>query len=264
MEPDDLEAQDHTQDQSGFDDGFSDTPTTTPLATPPADETTETAAPAAPTPAPAPKLKTITEDEWNDLTARAALIDEIRATQASGLDKAFGKIGGIERTLSELRSGTKVDISDDEIEAVEEDWPAVANLLRKVRAAGSTDAPALDEDALGQLVEKRLAPVMQSLPQQVEQVVEMRLLSRVHPDWKDQTNSAEWQQYVGALPAAEARKLYDAWDADYIAGHLTTFKKARKATASRRQELAEAATPRGVGGAAPGSSIEDEFNAGFK
>lgn len=262
MGPDDLDTQDHdTQDQSGFDDGFSDTPTTTPLATPPADETDAASAPAAP--APAPKLKTITEDEWNDLQARAALIDEIKATQASGLDKAFGKIGGIERTLSELRSGTKVDISDDEINAVEEDWPAVANLLRKVRAAG-TDAPALDEDALGQLVEKRLAPVMQSLPQQVEQAVEVRLLSKVHPDWKDQTAKPEWGQYVGALPAAEARKLYDAWDSDYIAGHLTTFKKALKASTSRRQELAEAATPRGVGGATPGSSIEDEFNAGFK
>ena len=249
------------QDESGFNDGFAGTPTESPLATAPAPQPDDTTA----APPPAPKLKTVTEEEWASVMQRAALIDEMRATQSTTLDKVFGKIGGVERSLQELRTGVKVDISDDEIEAVEEDWPAVASLLRKVKQAGvAGDGAAIDDSVLDQAVQARIAPVLESLPQKVNEAVEIRLLTRAHPDWKQQTEDPAFAEYVSKLPEAEQNTLRTTWDADVISGHLTTFKKARKATASRQSELAEAITPRGAGGAPAGSTIEDEFNAGFK
>ena len=257
MEPD----ENTLQDESGFNDGFAGPPTESPLATAPAPEPDDTTA----APPPAPKLKTVTEEEWTSVMQRAALIDEMKATQSTTLDKVFGKLGGVERSLQELRTGVKVDISDDEIDAVEEDWPAVATLLRKVRQAGvAGEGAAIDEDALNQLVEQRIAPVLESLPQKVTEAVELRLLAKAHPDWKQQTEDPAFAEYVSRLPEADQNTLRATWDADVISGHLTTFKKARKAATSRQSELAEAITPRGAGGATPGPTVEDAFNAGVK
>src|SRR6058998_3438590 len=78
---------------AGFD--GADAPTATPETKPA--ETAAATPDATPVVTQAPKYVQITQEQFDGLMSSAAKIDEIKATQHSQLDKAFGKIGGIER-----------------------------------------------------------------------------------------------------------------------------------------------------------------------
>lgn len=234
------------------------------------DKTGEEAKPAEQT---APEFVQLTKQEVEELKARAALIDEIKATQ----DKSFGTLGGtirsIRQDLDAMRQGKKVEIDQADIDALKEDFPGLSKALEKVRDL-QVIAPAVDQDAIGKLVDERAGAKVTALLQDLES----RALRRVHPDWKEYGESKEFAAWVGAQPAEYQQKLAaasDAWDSDFIGSAMTASKEAAKARANadtqaaqqdasaRRSRMSAAVSPRGSG-ATPGPNDDDQFHEGFK
>jgi hypothetical protein len=256
MGPDEGALPDDTTDDAGFDDGFDNpSPTVTPETQEEAAE--ETAVPKAPS-----------LDER--LAAAEALIDSLRSSQEKSSSTAFGKIGGIERTLQQFQAGAQVEIAQEDIDAMRADgFESHAKALEKIRSlralpGGSTDPAQIDE-----LVQQRIAPALTA----VEQKFELRLLAKEHPDYKDIDADPAFAQWVATQPEqfrnslAEASRVYDS---DVVGAAMTKFKAARKPAPStpnnstRRSLIEAAVTPRGTGGNPAATTEDDEFDAGFK
>lgn len=232
--------------------GFSDEPTETPVQS----EQAQGEKPAEPAPAePAPiKYAQIPEDEYLALKATAAKIPEIEARFQQQQDKAFGKIGGLERLIQESRASGG-GLAKEDVDQFRGDFPELAAVLDKMVGAKQTfNADEVVKPALTELDRKW----------------EMRALKRVHPDWQEVSQSDDFKAWVPTLPEAEQQQLATSWDSDFLADTLTKFKASKKPAAtpapapasSRKDVLQSAITPRGTV-AHQGADDNDEFLAGF-
>jgi hypothetical protein len=252
-------------EEAAFAAGFDDT-TATPTETPAEQQdedtlhdegTTATAEPAA------PEYAQLTKAQLDDLLA-------IKAMQEKQFGTAFGKIGGIERTLQQLNSGAQVDISQEDIDALKDDFPPLAAALEKVRSLRALPGGRLDQDELDELLGQRLSQ-REEERQEREQRRELRRLRRAHPDWKQIDADPAFAEWVKAQSDEFKEDLADAsatYDASMVSEAMTLFKQSRKAapTADRatawKSRAAAAVTPRGSGGATAGDST-DPFLSGF-
>jgi hypothetical protein len=244
-----------------------------------------TVTPETPNPTPAevvvepPKFAQITQEQLDSLLKSAAQVDEIRSTSTSQIDKAFGKIGGIERLMQQLQSSTPagqaVEVSLEDFAEMTAEYPELADLqmkglnrvLAKVRGTG----PAIDATQIEQLVQQRLAPALQDVDTRVEQQVGAILLTEKHENWReivgkqdDKTNA--FRIWMETQPEAYRTQINQTNQASVIARAISTFQaaQAKKPAIDKRSSRIEAAvTPKGVGGHAPAPSDDDEFNAGF-
>jgi len=218
--------------------------------------------------APAVEYAQLTKAEVEELKARAALIDQIKAAQEQGFNKVFGHIGGLQRQLKGAAAGEKLEVSDDELKEIEADFPVLGKAVRHlVKLQGlPTAAAGVDDERVNALVAERLTAT--------EQKFEKRLLARDHPDWEQVVATDGFRAYAASLKPEEQQQLATTWDADFIGGHLSKFKASLKKPASaaapapdpgsiRRSRMSAAVVPRG-NGAGPAASDEDEFLAGFK
>ena len=245
-------------DGAGFDEGFANAPSE-PTATPvqKSDE--------QPNPEPAIEYAQLTKAQYDELIG-------LKATQEKSFGTAFGKLGGIERTLQQLQSGPQVEISQEDIDALRDDFPPLAAALEKVRNMRSIPGGGMDPTKLDELVQQRIAPALDTINDRVTQAVEARLLAKQHPDWQTVDKSPEFAAWVQGQPRAYVDQLVAAstsYDSDFIGSAMTKFKQSRKATpqgddpaAARRSRMSAAVTPRGSGSPA-GSDPNDDFNAGF-
>lgn len=264
MDPEDAVAEVDAGDD-GFDDGFNN------VATPPT-ETPETEAAEKPEAQPAIEYAQLTKAELDELKTRAALIEEMRATQDKSFGTAFGKIGGIERRLQEIAAAPSVEVQQADIDALKDDFPALATALEKVKNLRSLGG-GVDHAKIDEMVQERLAPALSSIGTTVEQAVEKRLLSREHPDWQPVTQSEGFLNWAGKQPVEFQKTLADSWDSTFIGKAITDFKKSTKPAptpapaadtgSARRSRLSAAVTPKGSGNAAP-ADTDSDFDAGFK
>lgn len=185
----------------------------------------------------------LTKAEWEEVKARAARIDEIRATQ----DKSFGTIGntirGLQDQLKAAQTGANVEILQEDIDALKEDFPPLAAALEKVRNMRAIPVNGGFDPAK---VEELVAPRLKA----AEQKFELRLLARDHPDWQQIDASPEFQGYVKSLPEAERKQLADAsdnFDSDVVSRFITRFKATKPAGTTRKSRFDAAVTPRGSG-----------------
>lgn len=232
--------------------GFDDAPTETPEPTEAAQDET----PAAPAPAEhAPiKFAQIPEDEYLSLKASAAKITEIEARTQQQLDKAFGKIGGVERLVQESRTSSG-GLTKEDVDQFRGDFPELAGVLDKMvgPTRSNTDEvkPALAE---------------------LEKKFETRLVTRAHRDWQEIAKSDDFKAWTATKPDGFRQHLATSWDADFLIDTLTEFKETRKAPAApapakgstRKDVLASAIQPRGNVGHQQGANDDDEFMAGFQ
>ena len=250
------------QDDADFNAGFNDDTTATPTETPAAqqdgagqgDNGEQAQA------EPAPEYVQLTKAERDELMG-------LRDQAQKQFGTAFGKIGGIERTLQQLNSGAQVEISQEDIDALKDDFPPLAAALEKVRNLRALPGGGMDPDQLANLVNEKVSAV--------EQKFELRLLAKDHPDWKQIDGDPAFGAWVAAQPdefkqnLAQASKAYDS---EVVSEAMTKFKQSRKAApataptpdrASAFRNRAQAGvTPRGVGGnAAPNAT--DDLMAGF-
>lgn len=304
MEPDEVaQPQEHEEHDADFDAGFSGSPSPAPTETPePAPQPTENQDPQPePTPEaePAPEYAQITKTEFEDLRNKAAKLDALE----QGQNKVFGKIGGLERILTQLQqqtaTGQVVEVSESDFEELAKEFPEMASLqlkgLNRVlgKLKGTGGAVPLDNEKVSELVREHIAPVTENIRREVEktfeQKLETRLLSRSHPDWRDVIGlpakpgdappDTPYRQWLAKQTQEYQQQIGNAWDADVISESIDKFRadqKAEQAAAkeaaatakakqsTRREVLAAATTPKGSGGTASGPTGEDEFDAGFK
>ncbi len=252
-----------TQDEeaafaAGFDDDTTATPTETPAEQQDADnqQQEQAAAPAEPA---APEYVQLTKAERDELFA-------LREQAHKQFGTAFGKIGGIERRLQELNSGAQVEISQEDIDALKDDFPPLAAALEKVRNLRALPGGGVDQEQISNLVAERVSAV--------EQKFELRLLAKDHPDWKQIDADPAFAQWVAAQPDEFKQTLAQAsqsYDSSVVSDAMTKFKQSRKAAPATpaadratawKSRAAAAVTPRGSGGGAAGDST-DPFLAGF-
>lgn len=251
-----------TQDEeAAFDAGFEDDTTAAPTETPAEQQDTDTqqeasTAPAAPA---APEYAQFTKAERDELMA-------LREQAQKQFGTAFGKIGGIERTLQQLNSGAQVEISQEDIDALKDDFPPLAAALEKVRNLRALPGGGVDQEQLASLVAEKVSAV--------EQKFELRLLSKDHPDWQQVDKDPAFGAWVAAQPDEFKQTLAQAslsYDSAVVSNAMTMFKQSRKAApatpaadpaAARRSRMSAAVTPRGTSGASAGDS-SDPFLTGF-
>lgn len=211
----------------------------------------------------APKYAQITEEQWADYTARAAKIDEIKATLDKVSGTAFGKIGGIERTLQQLQGSGVGDVSAEDFAKLREEFPDLAEMvvegLNSALKRAPKGAPDMSE------FEAKFDHRLQAERTAIEQGLEIKHLTRQHKDWKTVVASTEFQAFTQSKPAEWRDQFNSTWDGDFVADAINEFKKAAAAASAdtRRGRIEAAVTPRGTGGHAPASD-DDAFNAGFR
>lgn len=274
------------EDQSeaaGFASLFNDEPTETPAG----NEQTQTPEPAeaAQEPAPPPKLAQITEEQYADLLARAASVDELKAELGKKVDQAFGKIGDVNRLIASLQqstpAGEAISLNDDDLAELSSEFPEIAamtakglnRVLSRLKGTGGT-SPDIES-----IVQQRLAPVMEALPTRVEAMVSEKLLTKEHGDWRaivgKPDEKTEYREWLSTQPAEYQKTVSETYDSVVIGESLTRFKaeqakaqaaaeEARKkaeAANQRKSRFEAAATPRGMPGNTP---MESDETAGFR
>ena len=269
-------------DESGFEEGFSGVPTG--KENPPAGETPTEGLIESPgeksteTPPAEEQFHQLTEAQWQSLQAMSTQIDAVRADGVKWRDTAFGKVGGLERTLQQLQaatpSGFTVDVTDDIVADLAAEFPEVSTrtlaafkvFASKIKGTGPAAAPAAIID-----FEKEIQTRLVAL--QVE------ALEDAHPTWREitgeQHSNTPYRQWLAAQPAEYQKKLNSTNSAQVLSRSIEKFEaaaaaataaatKAKEEPSTRKQQLAAAAVVRGAGGRAPTTTDEDQFTVGFE
>lgn len=240
--------------------GLSDTPTETPAVVQ-ADETQAQEA------SPAPKFRQITEEEWTEIQSRAAAAETLKATLEKVSGTAFGKIGGIERTLAQLQAGGIGEVSVEDFTKLRDEFPDLAEMLVEGLNGALKKAPRGQQQPAPvdfSEIESKFNTVLAERLDAQELAFETRLLATRHRDWREVASTPEFDAWKATKPIEYQQKLAGR-DSDFIADALTEFKATRKAgnDSLRRSRIAAAETPRGSGGNTA-ADAEDPFMAGLK
>jgi len=270
------------REEDAFDSGFDESaqvvvPTETPAIA--KEDEQKPAVDSAPA-EPAVEYAQITKEQLDQLLNSTAQLDTLRTGLEKQFGTAFGKIGGIERKLSEIAAirqeteGGTSEITAEDFGDLAEDFPdlvtGMVQALNKARpkqqAPAPNEAPAnVPQVDIDRLIGERIGAKETELTQRFEQ----RILSTQHPDWQQVRATPEFQTWVKALPQTEQDQLANSWDASYVAQALTKFKDSQKPKtappakpSARQQIVAAAVSPRGDSrpSAPPG---DDPFDAGF-
>jgi len=261
-----------------FDAGFDNAPTATPgpkdfaddNAPAPAPEPTPAAEPA-PEPAPEPEYVQITKDQFDTLMRQASEVDNLKALPQQ-VDKAFGKIGNVERFLKEFQAGGNVEVSDEDFAEMREQYPELAEyqiqglkrVLSKIKGPG---AAAPDAAAIEKIVAERL-------PELRQETINIAL-DAVLPGWDEEVKTDAFAKWLEQQPDdVKALELSPKpRDAARLLSKFAQYKAnppappappAPPPSVTRRAAVAAAVAPRGTGTAQPRQPTDDdEFNAGY-
>ena len=275
-----------------FDSGFTGTAPT--VVTPPADDAAKEAEAAAKkaaddaaaAAAAVPKYRQVTEEEFADFQTASTLIKTLGADPAKRLDQAFGKVGGLERTLKELQAATPhgyaVEVTDDIVADISAEFPEIgAGTLKAFKVFASklkgTAAPATVDP-------KVFEEQMRTVASDHMRTLQIEALREDYPNWLEivgtKDSTTPYRKWLSEQPADYQTKLTSTDSALVISKSLQKFEAAQAAakviadkaaadalknkTPSARQKLLESAVVvRGAGGTPPGKSEDDEFNEGF-
>jgi hypothetical protein len=260
-------AADEAEEEAAFTAGFNATdiePEQTEITTE-AKPVLEVTTPVEPEPVvtPAPTAKVITEDDLN------AVRESTRQEMQKIHDKVFGKVGELNQRIEAMKS-TAAGISPKARERLKTEFPELAGMLFDDDGEPVAQTPA---PSVAPAPQVQVAPVI--VPDQPDQskVLEERLLTRDHKDWKAVVGSPEFAAWKETLKPSEANELDDSWDADFISAKITDFKGWRAATVAqaasartstdttRQQRIAAAVTPQGVPRINAISASEDDEEA---
>jgi hypothetical protein len=234
---------------------------------------TEAEAPAPPA-APEPRYRQITEDEFRELTARAAKVDDLEQTHKRDRDAIYGSIGALKQSLNARQA---ISLPKEKLDALRSDIPEVADLFDAV--AQATAAPTVDTEALLKAAEDRLKPAIEKAREEAKAtawtaVVNDRReqMEEWHPGWQTIVGSAEFAEHVRAKGEdyfSKVIKAGDEWNHRFMRDVIKDFKDAKKKAddkaSARRERLESNVNPRGT--AAPSEAPptrEEAFNAGLR
>ncbi len=269
----DVVAEVEMENDDDFNAGFSAEPTVTPVRNEQSEEVAQVTESPVVEPDPATEFVQLTRGDLDDLRRKAAVAEELKASQAQALDKVFGKIGGLERVLqqyqSETASGKPVEITEEDVAEISQEFPELgASTLKvlqkvagKLKGTGGIQQPAFDPKQFDDEVGKRVAVARQ----EIEHAMEIKLLTSRHDDWEKVAHSPEFNDWLKGQPNNVQDRVNHTWDSLYVAKVMDEFKDYRKkAESNKRQSRIDAAvTPKTMGGVAPGATEDDDFMSGF-
>ena len=214
--------------------------------------------PSAPVENTGPKYVQVTEDDYKKFQSNADSISEMRAAYQKQFDTAFGKLGGVERTLTQLTAtGPAVDLTDDVVSDLAEDFPELAAMQLKsfqkfAQTLRTNPANPVDID------EKVHARVI---------ALETEALEDAHPQWRDLVGTpdskTDYRQWLNKQPVDYQQKLNATNSASVIARSIDKFRSSIPKPSVRQTLIRDAITPKGDGRRSETPDADDDFNAGF-
>lgn len=255
LNPTSTEQVEEVVDETGFDAGFAGTEDQTKT---PVFESVD--ADPEPKTEDAPKFVQITEEQWNDMQAKAN-----EATQK--FDKVFGQLGGmkqvIERAQSRTDAGQPVEITSDDVAEMREEFPELADLTLK--ALQKAAAKFKGTGGVDPAITERLAKTQSEL-------IDSRLDEVVDGDWKEEVSTTQFSEWLKKQPQ-DTQALSTSSSVRDAAKMLRLYRAAKNAppppapppaaVSSRARQLAAAVNPRSAGAKPSVTTAEDEFDAGF-
>lgn len=229
----------------------------------------EASAEPEPTPEPEPQAKALiagmTEEQVKELLQKAAEVDKLREAQS----KVFGTLGAMRQAIEALRQQPQptpaaVQMTKDKLKRLSEMFPEMAEMLAE-DLSGVLTAPvaAIDPSQFEQAVQAKLDEQLSAQQRKFE----AKVLSAMHPDWRQIVPSPEFAQWRSTLDPEVAAALDDSWDAEFIGAKLSEFKTWKNQQAKSQQlkvkRLEAAVTPKGSP-KPPAMTDDDAFIAGFK
>lgn len=213
----------------------------------------------------------MTEDELKDVLNKARQVDEINDRLRQTHDKAFGKIGQLEQSLKDLRASRQSSqpITKEAFKTLSaylEDEEMAEALAQDISTLQLSGAPAInfDMDAINEQFNSQL----QSRTDELSRQFEMKLLSIAHKDWRQISESEEFETWKSTLPESDQTVLSETWDGSILADAMTQFKTwrgKRNEAADRKKRLLEDNVQ--ISGGSSGrarTAADDSFEQGFK
>lgn len=278
---------------AAFDSGFSGT-LDAPTDTPPADKADEpnqvVESPEVSTEpvVQVPTVPKLSDEEIRSLLTKVGTVDELRASLEKLRGDAFGKVGGLERTLKQLQEGTSfgqpIEVKPEDLAELESEFPGLnltsslakglTRVLGKMKAGGTAPSVLSKEE-----VDSQIASRIEE--ERKKNAVDR--LSDMHEDWQavvgPPDSATEFRTWLKAQGPEKEQAFLASWDPRHLGKRISEFKESKKAATtsrvsatparpanSRAQRLAEAVPIRGGGVAVPKGKVnEDEaaFDAGF-
>jgi len=235
------------------------------------------------TPADEPKMLTVPEDEYRKLLDGVARIEEIETSLEKQFGTAFGKIGGIERVIDQLKSsapaGGKIELTEEVVADLAAEFPEMGKLQFKsfqklvdlinsntgtinpaLQDAAQPSAPVIDEEAIERRVRRAIAEeTLNEFDEKWKETIGI-------PDDKGAIPDTPFRQWLATQPKEYQTRVRSTYSASILTDALTKFKAVQKKAQGRREVLDAAVEVTGSGGQAPNASPsdDDDFNSGFK
>lgn len=209
------------------------------------------------------------EADWKALADKINQVDELRTSMEKQFGTAFGKLGGLERTLRELQSATPsgqpLSVSADDFKEMQEEFPELLKMtvtglnraLGKVRGSGPIDTQ----------ITEAVRALVPEITQQAEQRAAVNLMDYIDKDWQTTVTSSAYQSWLKKQPDEYRTKIEQSWSVSEVKESLDLFRKAHmppKAARPALNRLAAAMVPKGQ--AVGTKQIVDEeaaFRRGF-
>ena len=257
LEPEVEQQEDATEqdDSAAFEDAFAKVR---------GDDSLEISEPAEPEPQPPVenKIAGLSEDEVGTLLAKVKSIDDLQNNLNSLRDRAFGKIGELNRNIQNIQQAPQINgaISADKLTKLRELDPEVAEAFA-ADLSGYIGQPAqtsVSNEHIDSIVSQRL--------NQISRGYEEKLLAVAHPDYQQVTKTEEFNQWLGLKDANEQQTIVKSQDAVFVSNKLNEFKNWRdnKKQPNKQERLKRAVVPDGVVSDRRELSDEEAFLAGFK
>lgn len=243
---------------------------------------------------PEPEFIQLTKDDW---TRTQQLITGLEAKLKRGLDDNYGRIGGLQQLVQQVRESNKsrkIKLTADDFPALKDEFPTlVGHLIEGLNAK-------LGEGVAGGAEPIDLEPIRAELKAEAEQRQQAELkiqkveeerrqeareaLADTHEDWVDVVglpgpngeppSETDFRKWVGTLPEQEQEKVWNSWNPRFLAKKITEFKNLNKAeteraarevsaVTTRRNKLQASVTPRSAGGAGGGVRTLTTEREGF-
>lgn len=259
---------------------------------PPADSVEDAAPPAVDEAPPVQEdLAKISTKQFQDLIAKASTVDEIKSAVEKLRGDAFGKLGGLERTIRQLQEGTAagepIVVSAEDLAEVNAEYPDMGKtlakdltkILGKLKGTGAKSVgPEAVIEQLTPLLHQRDEAVRNAVRDELTQKFAFDRLTDRHENWREivgpKGSNTEWRQWVNAQPPEYATEVLNSWDPRVVGKSIDKFLEAKAKgpkpptpANSRSERLAEAAGAKG-GSNAPHKpralTPDEEFEAGYK
>lgn len=216
----------------------------------------------------------MTAEQYETALAKMAEIDGLKSAVEKLQSTAFGRLGGLERTLRELQAttpaGQAISVTKDDFAEMAKEYPDLVDftvtgfnrVLSKVKGTGEFDPKAFEQK------------VTERVTQETQQI-KLDLMDSVREDWREVVNSEPYKQWLATQPAEYQTQVLDSWSPRTVLGSIKSFETATTPPVTpaapdptpptRSRRLAAAVAPKSAGGTgSPTAKTEDDyFNEGF-